>query len=142
MFCFINYLIIKAYYSWRILKIYIKSVAIIIENVHVTKSIAVGEKINEIGNVETSLISSYSTHRYFERDDSEKVLLTDSNVSVNIAPSNLFYIKNLWDLFKCALEEITFRGKACYYINNLKTDSWEISQIGSYFDKETGIYVF
>lgn len=116
--------------------------AIIIENVHVTKSIAVGEKINEIGNVETSLISSYSTHRYFERDDSEKVLLTDSNVSVNIAPSNLFYIKNLWDLFKCALEEITFRGKACYYINNLKTDSWEISQIGSYFDKETGIYVF
>lgn len=124
----------------------IKDITYFIDNNGISKHTEIGNKIEESGNPEESIISLYSTYCYIEENNNEKILLTDSNFGGAISPSNLFYTENLWDLFKCALgssiKGTSFMGKECYLIDNFKTNTCQLPLNNYYIDKETGLLIF
>ena len=124
----------------------IKDITYFIDNNGISKHTEIGNKIEESGNPEESIISLYSTYCYIEENNNEKILLTDSNFGGAISPSNLFYTENLWDLFKCALgssiKGTSFMGKECYLIDNFKTNTCQLPLNNYYIDKGTGLLMF
>lgn len=91
-------------------------------------------------------IESFSSHVYLETENS-KIACFNSTVDGEIDSylSNIFYYKNIWDLFKysvnISIKSKNIRGIECYYIENFKGSQFAEPTNGIYIDKKTGLVI-
>ncbi len=89
---------------------------------------------------------NFSTHVYLENENS-KIACLNSEVSgeIDSYTSNIFYYKNIWELFKYSINISVkiknIRGINCYYIENFKGSQFSESTNGIYVDKKTGLVI-
>lgn len=99
------------------------------------------DKLNQHDKVE-----DFSAHVYLENENS-KIACLNSTVSGEIDSylSNIFYFKNIWDLFNysinISIKSKNIRGIECYYIENFKGSQFTEPSSGIYIDKNTGLIV-
>ena len=115
-------------------------VVYIVENGEITTTISIGNKNNDVEYEE------YNTHEYININNDDKILLTDGKWGTIGGSDNVLHTENLWDLFKCAvkarIEERTFKGKNCYYVDNFESNERGNTLEGMYIDKETGLEIY
>lgn len=98
-------------------------------------------KLNQYDKTE-----NFSAHVYLETENS-KIACFNSTVDGEIDSylSNIFYSKNIWDLFKysvnISIKSKNIRGIECYYIENFKGSQFANSTSGIYVDKKTGLVI-
>ena len=118
----------------------VKVINVIVENGEITTTISIGNKNNDVEYEE------YNTHEYININNDDKILLTDGKWGTIGGSDNVLHTENLWDLFKCAvkarIEERTFKGKNCYYVDNFESNERGNTLEGMYIDKETGLEIY